>query len=143
MSFKCTLTTFNKDLRKRKIIDLYKVARKTENAECFYFVLMWMFEFICSYFYIDTDEVVNIGSLLREFRLSSEVHHLLRAWAKVRNEVAHCLLPFTPKFMEDLAACCTSAEVFNNFEEDRDTFVVIFNDCRNQILKGGESHIFG
>ena len=65
MSYQCTLTFLNQVERKRKIIDMYNVALYTKSVECHCVVLMWMFEFICSYYYIDTTEDVNPTQLLK------------------------------------------------------------------------------
>ena len=105
MSYKCTLTFLNKVERKKRIIDMYSVALYTKNVECFCIVLMWMFEFICSYYYIDTDEDINLKRIQKECLLDDSSRRLLVFWAQFRNEIAHCIFPLNYSSVERLSDC--------------------------------------
>lgn len=133
MSYKCTLTFLNQMERKKKIIDMYNVALYTKSIECFCIVLMWMFEFICSYYYINTDEDVNLKRLLRDNSFSREDIESMNVWSKFRNEVAHCIFPLNADYIKNLNKC-EPGSVFKNFEDNEETFRQMFKECCKQIL---------
>lgn len=148
MSYKCTLTFLNQTERKKKIIDMYNAALYTKSIECFCIVLMWMFEFICSYYYIDTTEDVNPIRILKERQLDRRDIKLLTIWSKFRNEVAHCIFPLNADYIKNLNKC-ELGSVFKNFEDNEEAFKQMFKECCKQILNpiGGnsiiqESHVF-
>ena len=133
MSYKCTLTFLNKVERKKKIIDMYNVALYTKSVECFCIVLMWMFEFVCSYYYIDTDEDVNMQKILKEYSMTSLSRKLMNIWSQFRNDIAHCIFPLDRDKIERLAAC-ELTDIFANFEEDRPAFEEMFRQCCDSIV---------
>lgn len=101
MSYRCALTILNQTERKKKIMDMYSVACCTKSVECFCVVLMWMLEFICSYFYINTNEDINVKQLLKEQNLNSDDCRLLNIWVDFRNEIAHCVFPLNVQRLKD------------------------------------------
>lgn len=148
MSYKCTLTFLNQIERKKRIIDMYDIALCTKSTECFCIVLMWMFEFICSYYYIDTTEDVNFKQLLRDNSFSREDIESMNVWSKFRNEVAHCIFPLNSNYIKNLNKC-EPGSVFKNFESDEEVFKQMFRECCKQILNSirdnhglQESHVF-
>lgn len=97
MSFKRSLTSANKKLRKLHIMNMHNAALETGCLECYFIVLMWMYEFICSFFYIDTKDEVSTYNVMKsgKFNLTGLDIAFMKVFVNIRNEIAHLPAPVT------------------------------------------------
>ena len=95
MSFKRSLTSANKKLRKLHIMNMYNAALETGCLECYFIVLMWMYEFICSFFYFDTKDEVSTYNVMKsgKFNLTGLDIAFMKVFVNIRNEIAHLQAP--------------------------------------------------
>ena len=136
MSFKCSLTSANKKLRKLHIMNMYNAALKTGCLECYFIVLMWMCEYICSFFYIDTDADVLLVKITKDKSLGVSAHDIsfLKVFTDMRNEIAHLQTPVTHTRFQVLLTKADDTTLFRNFEEDAKEFQEMLKICCNFVL---------
>lgn len=136
MSFKCSLTSANKRLRKLHIMNMYKVALETGCLECYFIVLMWICEYICSFFYIDTADEVILLRIIKDKSLcvSACDSAFLKVFTATRNEIAHLQAPVTYARFKVLLANVDGTTLFRNFEEDAEAFQEMLKTCCKFIL---------
>lgn len=136
MSFECSLTSANKKLRKLHIVNMYNVALETGCLECYFIVLMWMCEYICSFFYIDTTDEVILLQIIKDKSLcvSACDSAFLKIFAALRNEIAHLQVPVTYSKFKALLTKADDTTLFRNFEEDAEKFQEMLKTCCNFVL---------
>lgn len=139
MSYKNTLTILNKAARKSAIVSMYNVARTTGSYFCYVVVLQWMFEYICAYFYINTEEDIVFKEIMKRFNINMETRKLLNIWHSVRSSIAHGILPLNKSLVYAMSKCVLD-EAFNNFEEDKNIFMEMYIDCCEEILHNKEQY---
>lgn len=129
MSYNCTLTFLNQADRKRKLKQLFYLATSSKDESMYLLLLQWMFEFICSYYFINTTEDVTLKHTLQVNKLTSDSISLLTIWEELRDLIAHFAVDITsPGIISRLEVLLDRDlhEVFHNFENDQEFFEQVF-----------------
>lgn len=135
VSYICKLTKDNKELFKRIIISIYSGSIMV-SKEIAMIVIVWIYEYFCSYHFIDTEVEVTLKSLHKKLNGNmTSIRSLVVILADSRNIFVH-----TP-YMYNVN---TSALLKNNtdenvkifcsvFEEDASKFESMYKECMEKL----------
>lgn len=123
MSFKNVLSEDNKYLFRKYLKDLYSAVNICR-FEISVLLLQWIFEYFCSYWFIDTDEDVNITAVKK--RMPKEyiaIHGMLSIVYNLRNCATH-----TPYVIEQLFEKYRLSLIDMNTYENIKMFCSVFEE---------------
>lgn len=100
MSFDCCLTTDNQIEYEKNILELIEVYRVRNSTVVLCFIIVLMLEYLLSYQYINTNEIVHQEAAFRKANLSNQGISAVQLMRAIRNNIIHSPNKIKPRMLQ-------------------------------------------